>query len=164
MVVKLITCVQERTSTEALRAEDFVIILVCQPGEVTIQSHFFPARSFAVCRLFHKSKYSIDVVKIIPHIVMLYHIAGARHPRRCFISYDDTENLTCLKIKIKYRTTLYPFMNDSKSYLQISNTYCYKYVILAFMGFLQLLLQLHCTHCYEHLSLISLFHGAFLIH
>jgi hypothetical protein len=144
--MKLITCVQERTSTEALRAEDCVTILVCQPAEVTIQLHFCSARRFAVCRQFNMSKYSIDVVKVIPHIVMLY---GARTPRRCFISYDDIYNLIGLKIK-KHRSTLFPFMNDSNSCLQISNTYCYKYVILAFMSFLQSLLQVHYTHCYEH--------------
>jgi len=81
MGVKLIIRVQERTSTEALRAEDCAIILVCQPAEVTIQSHFSSARSFAVWRQFNKSKYYIDVVKVIPHTVMLCHIAGARHPR-----------------------------------------------------------------------------------
>jgi hypothetical protein len=80
MGVKLIACVQERTSTEAIRAEDCVTILVCQPGAVTIKLHFSSARSFAVCRQFNKSKYSIDVVKVTPHIVMLYHMAGARHP------------------------------------------------------------------------------------
>jgi hypothetical protein len=146
--VKLITCDQERTSTEALRAEDCVTILVCQPGEVTIlvcqpgemtilvcqpgevttQLHFPLARSFAVCRQFNMSKYSFDVVKVIPHTVILYGarphtiilygarphtvilygarfhtviLYGARPPKQCFISYDDTESLTCLKIKKK---------------------------------------------------------------
>jgi hypothetical protein len=101
MRVSLITCVQERTLTETLRTEDCVIMLVCQPGEVTVQSHFSSKRSFAVCRQFKESKNSTDVVKVTPHITMLHYIAGARPPRWCFISHDDTENLTCLKIKKK---------------------------------------------------------------